>query len=598
MGARFEVLESLGVLGATRAARCRDRTTGEEVLVRVLPAGVVEDADVQSEIRGAVAEFRALEGVKGLLRPLGLEVEEKAAYLATELFPARPLQDRLRKEKKISEDDCLAIGAAVADALAEAHKRGIVHGELRPSCVLVDGKGEVRVSDFRIAASLAAFSARTAASAAPRGTFYRAPEVTRGGAPDPFGDIYALGCLLHEASTGDRHLAPAFEAAAGTALPGVAFPDPCATHPELSKAFRDILRTLLAPHTRDRFPSAADAAGAMRGNPFTPAKTTAALTPGAARPRSLSEMAAAADAAPPKFPLMKVVAIIGALVVLAAAAFGYIGWRASRTRPSWAKELLGGTAPPPPVQAGGAGEGLELPEGFLLEEGRIYCTKDGGEMVLVPAGEFPLGAGAGGTAGRKVALSSFLVDRNEVVVLQYRKFCEEASRPTPPQPPGSTDRHPVVNVDWNDARAYADWAGKTLPTEAQWERAARGTQGLPYPWGQEDDPKKRNGPDGAPAGRAAALAPVGSFPGGVSPVGCFDMMGNAWEWCSDFYAEDAYAKGAARDPAGPSSGTRRVVRGGSFLLLGPPIRAGTRLHADPGLRYADFGFRCVKPLPR
>ena len=164
--------------------------------------------------------------------------------------------------------------------------------------------------------------------------------------------------------------------------------------------------------------------------------------------------------------------------------------------------------------------------------------KDGAEMVWVPAGEFLMGSTddegvRDERPQRKVYLDGYWMYKTEVTVAQYRKFCEATNREMPEAPEwGWKEDHPVVNVSWHDAVDYAKWAGASLPTEAQWEKAARGTDGRVFPWGNEWDA-------GACANSVSwslkGTKPVGSCPAGASPYGCVDMAGNAWEWCADWY---------------------------------------------------------------
>jgi len=211
-------------------------------------------------------------------------------------------------------------------------------------------------------------------------------------------------------------------------------------------------------------------------------------------------------------------------------------------------------------------------------------------MVYVPAGEFLMGSpkGTGDDDEHpqsRVYLDGFWMDKTEVTVARYRRFCQATGRQMPGAPPwGWQDNHPVVNVTWHDAAAYAAWAGKRLPTEAEWEKAARGTDGRQYPWGDGWDAGKC-----ANANNSSTAKAVGSYPSGASPFGVLDMAGNVMEWCADWY-DESYV--------GPPSGNYRVLRGGGWAFDLPSFFRCARRHGDaPAFGSGSFGFRCVRGLP-
>lgn len=223
-------------------------------------------------------------------------------------------------------------------------------------------------------------------------------------------------------------------------------------------------------------------------------------------------------------------------------------------------------------------------------------VQDDAVMVLVPAGDFHMGgadADGGGGAARKARLGAFLLDKTEVTWGRYKTFCRATGRPEPAAPAwGIDDRHPAVNVDWNDATAYCAWAGKRLPTEAEWEKGARGADGRAFPWGNGWDPERANADD-----RVKRTTPVGSFPAGASPWGIFDMSGNVWEWCADRYAEGALPPEAARGPATPGVPTERVLRGGSWAAVPLNARCAARFSSEPSARIDSCGFRGARDFP-
>jgi formylglycine-generating enzyme required for sulfatase activity len=242
-------------------------------------------------------------------------------------------------------------------------------------------------------------------------------------------------------------------------------------------------------------------------------------------------------------------------------------------------------------------------------------------MVLVPEGEFIMGSDEADTEGiserlginkpwfederpaQKVYLNAFFIDQYEATNARYKKFIDAVGHPTPPYwrgkeyPPDQGD-HPVM-VGWADAKAYCEWAGKRLPTEAEWEKAARGTDGRRYPWGNEFDPSKANVGETQPG-----QVNVGSYLAGKSPYGAYDMIGNVWEWTADWY--QPYPGNQSQSP---HFGEKyKVIRGnaqggvGHFpktlieKVVAHQSRASYRFLLSPNIRLSDVGIRCVKDV--
>jgi formylglycine-generating enzyme required for sulfatase activity len=222
-------------------------------------------------------------------------------------------------------------------------------------------------------------------------------------------------------------------------------------------------------------------------------------------------------------------------------------------------------------------------------------------MTEVPAGEFVMGSVMGDADERpvrRVYLDAFLMDRYQVSVGQYAKFLEATSQAAPPDwSIMNKSRHqnrPVVNVDWADANAYCTWAGKRMPTEAEWEKAARGTDGRTYPWGNELPTGFRANSMREKWSNHWVLMPVGMYEKGKSPYGLYDMAGNVWEWVSDWYAADYYASGPSQNPMGPPTGESKVIRGGSWGSGPKDLRSADRDTHVPSARGLGTGFRCAK----
>ena len=259
-------------------------------------------------------------------------------------------------------------------------------------------------------------------------------------------------------------------------------------------------------------------------------------------------------------------------------------------------------------------------------------------MVYIPAGKFVMGDDQGREDEKpvhEVFLDSYYIDKYPVTNAQYMEFCNKTNHQYPAQLlrkvkkkevrelttlfgkkkkvveteveehflPVELENHPVVNVSWEDADAYAKWVGKRLPTEAEWEKAAKGgiffdgdrlakvanpNSRRRYPWGNEFDEGKCNN-------NSMGTTQVGKYPGGASSYGVMDMAGNVCEWVNDWYDSGYYSTSPTNDPPGPSSGTSRVLRGGFWVSYYPEyLRASYRHRYIPTFRSNFLGFRCVR----
>lgn len=230
-------------------------------------------------------------------------------------------------------------------------------------------------------------------------------------------------------------------------------------------------------------------------------------------------------------------------------------------------------------------------------------------MVTIPAGGFVMGNPEGkGRADewpqRSVYLDAFAIDQVEVTNERYLAFVATTGHRNPPNPYGTgtlqsakgIEQLPVVQTTWYDAKAYCSWAKKRLPTEAEWEKAARGTDGRLFPWGDEPATLKRANFDREWEDEKT-LYPVGSLPGGDSPYGVKDMAGNAREWVSDWYDADYYRHAPDRNPQGPDKkGVVRSIRGGSWHSPQADITASARGRGGFALQTHGTGFRCARSM--
>ena len=242
------------------------------------------------------------------------------------------------------------------------------------------------------------------------------------------------------------------------------------------------------------------------------------------------------------------------------------------------------------------------------------AASDGAKMVLVSAGPFEMGSEADvdrASPIHTVTLDDYYFDQYEVTNAQYAAFLNEQGNQSEGDEPwhrvslnrerihergGSWQiesgygNYPVMVVSWYGAQSYCAWRGDRLPTEAEWEKAARGDDGREYPWGNESPSESLLNSDFT----EGDIVPVGSYPDGASPYGVYDMAGNVWEWVADWHDADFYGNSPDANPSGPSLGELKVLRGGAWPSVSSNVRSAYRSGGRPLYAVNEIGFRCAR----
>ncbi len=573
-------------------------------------------------------------------------------YLVLEWLDGSTLADLLevesvRRREPRSIVDAVQLLEPIAQALALAHECGIVHRDVKPANIFVVGdpseeRYTLKLLDFGVAKvrSSAEAMASTAGSFTAFTPSYAAPEqFSRSyGATGPWTDAYALSLVLVEVMTrqeaqGGDDLAEVASVACDT----VVRPTPRARGAAVSDEVEAVLSRALAVRPHERYGNVAALWTALHEalalSPFQPPAKPRSVEVAARGPssRELDTLDMPPEPAPPLRPTgrgdmlttgrrarrWRFVAVAGVTV---ASAVGVVS----------ARSLPRGPRAPAPSASPQAVPSVSSPL-----PGAEPCAAD---MVPVPGGSFFMGDDDGTKFERpahQVLLAPYCIDRFEVTVASY-KACSDAGeckragltnawrdidahqRSTFDPLCNATDpagraQHPINCVDWEMASRFCRTRGKRLPSEAEWEFAARGPDGRRYPWG--DDPPsarllnacgteceawgKKHGEDERAMYRAddgfPTTAPVGSFPAGASRYGVEDVVGNVWEWVDDWFAP--YEAGAQQSPAGPHDGTEKVIRGGAWNGREPSwVRPTFRYKTAPTDRSYGTGFRCSSDL--
>ena len=527
--------------------------------------------------------------------------------------------------KQINWRQAVKLIEPVAEALAYTHSKGIIHRDVKPSNILLTEMGEPMLTDFGIVKIVDVEKARqlTLTGTLVGTPEYMAPEQYTTTTFDHRVDIYALGIVLYELITGQKPFT-------GDTTPEIMIkhardplPKPKSFVPNLPDEVEFLLVKALAKEPKDRYADMSEFAQALESllDKKTAAneekiisriaaeeKTTDNLPVGyqgsKAPRRVIPTQAPVAGGGKTKPTSILWVPIgLGTLVLLTITVV-LISQKDKSVAP-------GSSASKAPVQVTQTARIQPTstripaaPSPNLGIGGTIISEKDGMTLVYVPEGEFVMGSEDeyDRSPVHTVYLDAYWIDRTEVTNAQYQK-CVEAGACTPPISTSSDTRdsyfgssaysdYPVIYVNWNQAHDYCQWAGRRLPTEAEWEKAARGTDGRIYPWGNEVPNSTLlnfNGNEGD-------ITKVGNYPQGASPYGALDMAGNVWEWVADWYDAGYYSQSPGSNPGGPASGEYRGLRGGSWRDGVDFARSASREWMDPSSSFDVVGFRCAREV--
>jgi serine/threonine protein kinase/formylglycine-generating enzyme required for sulfatase activity len=607
LGSKYQILCRLGGGGMSQVYLARHRFHGGLCAIKVLAEHLAQDASIVSRFQREARMTASLGNHPNIVPVFDIGEGNGLYFLVMQFIPGEDLASFLKRERLLELAQAANVIAQVAEALSCAESKRIVHRDLKPGNMLLDESGRIKLLDFGISRITDLSDGLTRPGESMGTPYYMSPEQIRGEVCDTRSDLYSLGVVFFELLTGHRPFEHETTIAIQIAHLNTAPPSVLVFNPELPAECDAIVQKLIAKRPEDRYQNTAEllsvliARGASTGagelrpsvDPTlqeviagtddlalqVPISTTLSPTPTSIEAmgtipvaangalvdsgRTLPTEKTVQRAVPPKSGFRWVAGGIVALVLLGV---GVTVLWLLRSRPA---------TPQSPTQAATAAA--------VFSDGH-------GLMLFVPGGSFQFGAAADHTA-QTISLPAFYIDETEVSNAEYRRFCETTGHPPPNTPDyAAHPDYPASNVSYEDAAAYAAWAGRRLPTEEEWEKAARGTDGRSYPWGNApwtgDVPNR--------------IQPVISEPLRRSPYGAYNMAGNVWEWTSASYTPGpADIAGMKRLLKGQNfSADWRTIKGGSFA---PGASEEFDIAKHRGLpvdaRSLWIGFRCVRSAP-
>jgi serine/threonine protein kinase/formylglycine-generating enzyme required for sulfatase activity len=591
---RYEITDELGRGGMGVVYRALDTTIGRTVAVKVVrlsESGTPAEAHNLRE--RLVREARAAGALShpNIVAVYDFGQEGDTAYIVMEFIRGRTLEAVLAESvPHPPEEWSLAILGDVARGLDYAHAHGVFHRDVKPANIMVQEDGGVKIADFGIAkVAWTTTMALTTTGVVVGSPHYMAPEQLQGAPVTGRTDQFALAGLAYTLLTGHKPLEADTLASLLSKILHQ-YPTPAQTlNPLLRPEMQDVLRQAMDKDPAQRFASCAEFVEGLKAAHKSPAP--AAPPPPPPKPGRPGWLPFAAVAAA----VLVLAAVVGFLLLSShqGVQVEIAYWdsiKASRDAARFEQYLAeypqGRFAALARAEIGALKKPGAPPAPPPPGEGKVNLA-DGQRYVWIPPGTFLMGCSPGDNecnddenSAHAVTISKgFWMGQTEVTVGAYRRF-------TTPSGNGGGDQ-PVANVTWNDAVAYCRRAGGRLPTEAEWEYAARaGTAGARY--GNLDNVAWHTGNSGGRVHTVAQKAPNAFL--------LYDMLGNLREWVADWYGDKYYGASESRDPSGPPIGESRVVRGGSWFINPGVARVSYRRGLPPGFRGNDQGFRCVREV--
>ncbi len=609
---RYHILEKLGEGGMATVYKAYDTRLEADVAVKIIRTERLAPDVLQRSLKRFEREAKALARLThpNIVKVTDYGEYQGQPYLVMPFLPGGTLKNKL--ERPMSWQEAARLLVPVAKALDYAHRQGMIHRDIKTSNILITEDGQPMLSDFGVAKIIDVKDTvdLTGTGMGVGTPEYMAPEQFHGQA-DERTDVYALGIVFYEMLAGRKPYQVETPAALIIKQATDPLPRPSGFVDGLPANVEKVLIKALAKEPENRYVSMVAFAKALEKVtlrsaeiPIRPSEDPDltyddfAITPPGGESQTKEPKTHNVSSQLRAIPVWGWIAVVGVIIIFALAILigrgsdevGPFAWIATETA----------TAMPTATATPGA-----IPIPTLGVEPTQKSEIDGMVQVYIPAGEFQMGSQDGNSDEElvhTVYLDAFWMDQTEVTNAMYEQCVNVGACSLPNSIKYFGDQnyinHPVVYVSWYGAKAYCEWAGRRLPTEAEWEKAARGgLEGQQYPWGNIDPvctPGSQNGAkfDDNAGCDDTSTEPVMSYHS--NGYGLYDMAGNVWEWVHDLYDGNYYSNSPSINPESPSFGDYRVLRGGSWFSSGRNLRSANWFFNNPDDSSSKFGFRCVR----